>query len=105
MLNQTLKEEDTVVCVAEIMHVRSCMYLFQKYLPSIHYTPDTILGVSLGILKSRIDAHTGASQIVLSCSLCIGYFDPSKCNAKFSPLTSFQKKSFSTKHRVGGSFY
>lgn len=43
MLDQTLKEEDTVVCVAEIVHVRSCMYLFQKYLPSIHYMPDTIL--------------------------------------------------------------
>lgn len=43
MLNQTLKEEDTVVCVAEIAHVRSCMYLFQKYLLSIYYIPDAIL--------------------------------------------------------------
>ena len=43
MLNQTLKEEDTVVCGAVIAHVRTCMYLFQKCLLSTHYMPDAIL--------------------------------------------------------------
>lgn len=43
MLSQTLKEEDTMVCVAETAYVRSCMYLFEKYFLSIHCMPDTIL--------------------------------------------------------------
>ena len=41
---QALKEEDTVMCVAETAHMKSCVYLFHKYFLSIHYMPVTVLG-------------------------------------------------------------
>ena len=63
---QTLKEEDTAMCVAGTAHVKGCVCLFHKYFLSIHYMPVTVLGTGDTAGKNKY-AHTDASQIVFSC--------------------------------------
>lgn len=56
MLNQTLNGDNTAVCVAKIIYMKSCVYLFHTYFLSVHHMPEIILDT--GIPQDRTSVYT-----------------------------------------------